>query len=406
MVCTAPSFDLVLTGLYPPLICGRTLQVVPETQDFSQLTQTLLESEALTPLKLTPSHLAMLLESLHGKTLGRQVHTLVLGGEVLKGSLIKRWREHSPGSRIFNHYGPTETTIGCVVNEIAECQDGSLPIGRPIANTRAYILNEALQPVPIGVRGELYIAGAGVTRGYLNRPDLTQERYLADAFSEAYGARMYRTGDMARWRNDGIIEYLGRNDDQVKVRGFRIELGEIEAQLARHAQVRSAVVMAREIVPGEKRLVAYVVPGDISDAPNTESLRQHLKEVLPDYMIPSAIVVLDSLPLTPNGKVNRRALPEPEAGSYAIRQYEPPEGEVEEALALIWQDLLRVERIGRYDDFFELGGHSLHIMRFSARVAEKFGVELPIFQVFQYPTLAQIAPIVESLSGVLEQGTL
>ncbi|MBM0108954.1 non-ribosomal peptide synthetase, partial [Steroidobacter sp. S1-65] len=215
-----------------------------------------------------------------------------------------------------------------------------------------------LQPVPIGVSGELYIGGAGVARGYLNRASLTAERFVRDPFSADAQARMYKTGDLGRWRADGSIEYLGRNDHQVKIRGFRIELGEIEAQLANQASVKDAVVIAREDAPGEKRLVGYVTSRG-AQPPSVEELRAHLKAVLPEYMVPSAFVVLSSLPLTPNGKLDRRALPAPELDAYVSREYEAPQGEVEEVLAGIWQELLHVERVGRQDNFFELGGHSL-----------------------------------------------
>jgi hypothetical protein len=249
-----------------------------------------------------------------------------------------------------------------------------------------FVLDARMRPVPIGVVGELYVGGVGVARGYLDRPALTAERFVPDPLSGEPGARLYRTGDLARWRPDGTIEFLGRTDFQVKVRGFRIEPGEIEARLAEHPGVREAVVMAREDVPGDVRLVAYVV-GD-ADA---ESLRAHLSTALPEYMVPAAYVRLEALPLTPNGKLDRKALPAPEGDAYASREYEAPEGKIEVALAEIWTELLRVERVGRRDHFFELGGHSLLALQVVSRVRQVMEVELALVAVFEKPVLAALA---------------
>ena len=257
-----------------------------------------------------------------------------------------------------NEYGPTETVVGCVVYDIPQKVNETLlvPIGRPISNTRIYILDVHGKPVPVGVTGELYIGGAGVARGYLNRPDLTAEKFVADPFAGEPGARMYRTGDLGRWLADGNIEYLGRNDFQVKIRGFRIELGEIEARLAEYPAVREAVVIAREDSPGDKRLVGLLptVAADgesEQDAISAEQLRSHLTALLPEYMVPAAYVCLESLPLTPNGKLDRKALPAPEVDAYSTRGYEPPQGEIETKLAEIWADVLKLERVGRHDNF-------------------------------------------------------
>ncbi len=267
-----------------------------------------------------------------------------------------------------------------------------VPIGRPIANTRIYILDGSGAPVPLGAVGELYIGGAGVARGYLNRPDLTAERFLKDPFSPAPGARMYRTGDLARYLPDGNIEFLGRNDDQVKIRGFRIEPGEIEARLAEHAAVREAAVVAR----GEgsaQRLVAYVVAAPEEDLAG--SLRAHLSARLPDYMVPAAFVRLDALPLTPNGKLDRRALPDPDVDAYARQAYEPPREGIEAVLAGLWQELLGVERVGRHDSFFELGGHSLLAVRLLSRLPQALGVQLPLAALFGSPDLAGLAATID-----------
>ena len=240
------------------------------------------------------------------------------------------------------------------------CEPGQdrMPIGRPIDNTRVYVLDGQGSPVPIGVTGELHIGGVQVARGYLNRPELTQEKFVADPFSAEPNARMYKSGDLARHLPDGSIEYLGRNDQQVKIRGFRIELGEIEARLAEHEGVREAVVLAREDEAGDKRLVAYVtLAGEETIA--AEALREHLAAQLPEYMVPAAYVLLEALPLTPNGKLDRQALPAPGAAAYVARGYEPPIGEVETTVARIWADVLKLDQVGRHDDFFDLGGHSL-----------------------------------------------
>ncbi|KTT64436.1 AMP-binding enzyme, partial [Sphingomonas sanguinis] len=246
------------------------------------------------------------------------------------------------------------------------------PIGRPIANARVYLLDGHGEPVPLGATGEIYIGGAGVARGYLNRAELTAERFVPSPFVE--GDRLYRTGDLARYLPDGNIEFLGRNDHQVKIRGFRIELGEIEARLAEHADVGEAVVVAREDEAGDKRLVAYVVAaGDAAAATAPERaavLRAHLGALLPDYMVPAAYVALEALPLTPNGKLDRKALPAPEGDAFTRQAYEAPQGPVEEALAAIWSELLGVEQVSRHDNFFELGGHSLLAIRLLSRVRQ------------------------------------
>jgi acyl-CoA synthetase (AMP-forming)/AMP-acid ligase II len=319
------------------------------------------------------------------------------GGEALPAELASAVRGRVGG--LWNVYGPTETTIWstseAVRGDSAGTPGGQVAIGRPLANTRVYVLDAAGEPVPVGVAGELYIGGAGVVRGYLGRPEQTAERFVADPFGGEPGARMYRTGDLARWRPDGTMEFLGRTDFQVKVRGFRIELGEIEARLAEHAEVREAVVLAREDVPGDVRLVAYIVgAADAADgvgAVEAEALRAHLSERLPEYMVPAAYVRLETLPLTPNGKLDRRALPAPEGGAYASREYESPVGKVEVALAEIWAELLRVERVGRGDNFFELGGHSLLALQVVSRVRQEMDLELALAAVFEAPVLSALA---------------
>jgi hypothetical protein len=252
-------------------------------------------------------------------------------------------------------------------------------------------LDEHREPVPVGVAGEMYVGGAGVARGYLNRPELTAERFLADPFAAEKGARMYKTGDLARWQAGGTIEFLGRNDFQVKIRGFRIELGEIEAGLAEHPGVREAAVIARTDAHGEKRLVAYYTAANANKQSGAAEFRAFLSSKLPDYMVPAAYVRMERMPLTVNGKLDRKALPMPEGNVYAFRAYEAPHGEVESRLVGIWADLLNVGRVGRQDNFFELGGHSLLAMQVTARIRRMFEVELAVRSVFEAPTIASLA---------------
>jgi len=278
-----------------------------------------------------------------------------------------------------------------------------VPIGRPIANTRVYILDARGEPVPIGAAGELYIGGTGVTRGYLHRPELTAERFVPDPYAGQTGARMYKTGDIGRWLVDGKLEFVGRNDDQVKIRGFRIELGEIAARIQEHPAVEEAAVIAREDTAGEKRLVAYYRSASQHVLPDPESflsdVRLFLRERLPEYMVPAAYVRLDSLPLTPNGKLDRRALPAPQGNAYAVRRYEPPQGDLETALAAIWGEMLKLERVGRHDDFFALGGQSLLALRVLFRVNDCFQTELSVSTLLEHSVLMEFAQKLRSISG-------
>jgi hypothetical protein len=315
---------------------------------------------------------------------------VVLGGEPIQPAKLLNLQ--APRPEFINGYGPTECTAVVAYHRLScdlECyRNGSVPLGRPISNTKIYILDAHGEPAPIGVAGELYIGGVGVARGYLNRPELTAARFVADPFAGEAGARMYRTGDLGRWLCNGTIEFLGRNDFQVKLRGFRIELGEIEARLLEHSGVREAVVLAREDSPGDKRLVAYYVGNTSLSA---EGLRAHLATLLPDYMLPSAYMRLDALPLTPNGKLDRGALAAPEGDAYVRAGYEVPVGATEEVLAQIWAELLGMERVGRHDNFFELGGHSLIAARAIARVREVLAVELALRALFEAPTIHALA---------------
>jgi acyl carrier protein len=324
---------------------------------------------------------------------------LMFGGEVADAGVVRGvLRDGAPGS-LLHIYGPTETTCFVTWQAVDSVPEGAttLPIGRPIAGTRVHILNARLQPVPLGVAGEIHVSGAGVALGYLNRPELTAERFLPDVSDDGSHARMYKTGDLGCWRADGAIEYLGRNDEQVKIRGFRIELGEVQAQLSSHAQVRDAIVIAREDIPGEKRLVAYFVPQHADQCPSLESLRAHLLAMLPDYMVPSAFVSLEKLPLSATGKVDRRALPVPDSGAFTSRAYTAPSGDLECMLAEIWGEVLRVQRVGRDDDFFALGGHSLLAMQCIVRLRSQLSLELPVRTLFDFPTVRQLATQLEGL---------
>ncbi|WP_052113892.1 non-ribosomal peptide synthetase, partial [Burkholderia pseudomallei] len=328
------------------------------------------------------------------------MRTLLIGGDRLS-----RWPDSMPpGQMLVNNYGPTEATVVATSGRL-QPGEATPPIGRPIANTRVYVLDAWLRPAPIGVAGELYIGGVQVARGYLNRPELTRERFIDDPF--VAGGRLYRTGDLARWRTDGSLEYLGRNDFQVKIRGFRIELGEIEAQLAKVTGVREVVVLARDSAAdtdqnadlnasatansSKKRLVAYYT-GDADVA----ALRAQAAQHLPSYMVPSAYVRLDAWPLTPNGKLDRRALPEPADDAYARAEYEAPQGAKEEALAAIWRELLHVERVSRHDNFFELGGHSLLAVQLVSRLRQALSVEVALGTVFDAPVLSALAERLEA----------
>ncbi|MER8672344.1 amino acid adenylation domain-containing protein, partial [Mesorhizobium sp. M1156] len=354
-----------------------------------------LRSEAITHATLPP---ALLQASRDPGCLASQV--LILAGELPKAELVRSLASAS----IVNAYGPTEATVCATVWSCPDDFDGSVvPIGRPIANTRVYLLDGHGAPVPFGAVGELYIGGAGVARGYLNRPDLTAERFIASPFVE--GDRLYKTGDLGRYLPDGYLEFLGRNDDQVKIRGFRIEPGEIAARLCEHAWVREAVVVARQDRAGDKHLVAYVVCGPEAGSDEdgggalAGALRAHVSGRLADYMVPSAFVRLAALPLTPNGKLDRKALPAPADDAYARAAYEAPRDAIETALAGIWAELLGVERVGRHDHFFELGGHSLLAVQLMSRLSQVVGVELPLTRLFAKPVLADLAEsIVEDLS--------
>src|SRR5437763_958836 len=394
--------DLGNTCIYPSLIAGGTLHIVSyematDPRGFADY----VAKYPIDVLKIVPSHLQALLQSDEAQKLLPRKY-LITGGETLIPKLVEKITSLNPHCEVINHYGPTETTVGSLTLKLKDYDSEkagltSIPIGRPIANTQVYVLDQNLEPDPVGVIGELYIAGAGVTAGYLGQAEKTAERFLKDPFSTNPEAKMYRSGDLARYGEDGNIEFLGRGDDQVKIRGFRIELGEIESVMASHAAVKQVVVLAREDERGDKRLLAYVVPnrdkaGEVHNAGevNNDALRSYLKRQLPDYMLPQAVIVLPKLPLTANGKIDRQALPEPEQAQIQ-REIVAPRNE-EEALVLnIWRRVLGRDRISINDNFFELGGHSLMAVQLMAEIRKETGKEIPLAALFQGATVEHLA---------------
>lgn len=396
--------DLGNTVIFPALCTGGCLHIV--SQDRASDPEALAEYFQHHPidcLKIVPSHLATLLtSSASASILPRQC--LVLGGEAASWDLVEKVQQSAPNCRILNHYGPTETTVGVLTYPVKSKRDSynakTVPIGRAIANTQVYLLDEQLQPVAIGVPGEVYIGGAGLARGYLNRPKLTAEKFISVEHlggQDAYPTRVYKTGDKARYLPDGNIEFLGRVDYQVKIRGFRIELGEIEAALSQHPEVLQSVVIVREDYPGNQRLVAYLVPTG-KQAPSTQKLRRFLKKKLPDYMIPSAFVILKALPITPNGKVDRRALPAPDLARPELeKSFVAPRTSTEEVLAAIWAEVLGLKQVGIHDNFFELGGHSLQAIQLVSKISVAINLDFSVKLLFSHPTIAELADVLGSL---------
>lgn len=386
------SFDVSVWEFFLPLLAGAQLVIAPPEahQDPDWLLK-IINSCGITMLHFVPSMLSAFLSQLQGAQFNSSLQKVLCSGEAMSSVLRERFYASYPNAKLHNLYGPTEAAIDvtywrCKQNETLNF----VPIGWPVANTQIYILDRRGEPVPIGVVGEIYIGGVQIARGYLNKPDLTQERFIPDPFSELNGARLYKTGDLGRWLSNGAVEYLGRNDFQVKIRGLRIELGEIEAKLMSCKSVREAVVIAREDQPNDKRLVAYVVPENSANI-RAEELQQELAKSLADYMVPSAFVMLPSFPITSNGKLDRKALPAPDRSAMVTRSYEPPQGEMEHSLAQIWQPLLGVEKVGRHDNFFKAGGHSLLAVQMLSRIRETLKIEISLRDIFSKPTIAELA---------------
>jgi amino acid adenylation domain-containing protein len=385
LASTSICFDLSVFELFVPLSGGGKV-VLAES---ALLLATLPAAREVTLINTVPSAFA---ELLRGGDVPETVRTVNLAGEVLSHRLAREVYRQEHIAALYNLYGPTEDTTYSTYTLVPFRCDESPTIGRPVANTEAYVLDRHLRVVPIGVAGELWLGGAGLARGYLNRPDLTAERFMPHPFGHEAGGRLYKTGDLARYRSDGEMEYIGRTDQQVKIRGFRIELGEIEAALERHPSVREAVVIAREDNIGEKRLVAYLAATEESAAGSVSELRGYLKKQLPEYMVPALFVMLSELPQTPNGKVDRNALPAPSGARPDLeREYVAPRNELEQQVAAIWQELLRVEQVGIHDNFFDLGGHSLLTTQVILRVRDRLHVEVPLRDFFETPTVNGLA---------------
>ena len=401
--------DLGNTAIFPSLCKGGTLHLIAEERatDPDALAEYFSRNQ-IDCLKIVPAHMAALLSASNpAGVLPR--HRLVFGGEACPWSLVEEIQRLSPDCMVLNHYGPTEATVGATTNRLggedAASLSDTVPLGRPLANVRAYVLDKLLRPVPIGAPGELHIGGAGLARGYINRAHATAEKFIPSPFSDD-GERLYKTGDLARYLGDGRIEFLGRTDDQVKIHGFRIEPGEIEIALRNHAGISESVVVAREDNHGDKRLVAYVVAPE-REKLSAGELRAFLNGRLPEYMTPSAFVFLDRLPLTPNGKVDRRALPAPDPSRPdGDKIFAAPGNQVEETLARIWSDVLGVERVGVHDNFFDLGGDSILSIQIIAR-ANQEGLGLTPRQLFQHQTVAELATVAKIATQTrAEQGTV
>ncbi|MDQ0753007.1 nonribosomal peptide synthetase DhbF [Streptomyces africanus] len=381
------AFDLPLTGVLVPLVCGGTVDVSPEggAEGLAALMKAR-AGDGFGLVKMVPGHLPLLATMLTAHEQGTAARTLVVGGEALPGALVRAWRDNAPDTVVVNHYGPTETVVGCCVFEIPPGQPvgDTVPIGRPIANTRLYALDDALNPVPVGTLGELYVAGAGLARGYAGRTGLTAERFVACPFGPA-GQRMYRTGDLVRWTADGQLEFAGRADDQIKISGYRVEPAEIEAALTRHPAVGRAVVVPRTAPGGPQQLVAYVVATPGQDVDPRE-LRRFAARALPAHMVPATVMPLDAMPLTANGKADRRALPAP----VFLTSDRAPRTPRKTILCGLFAEVLGLDRVGVDDDFFALGGHSLPATRLISRIRATLGAEVPMKALFAAPTVSAL----------------
>ena len=392
--CGAPvhssiSFDLTITSLFSPLMVGRSIFLVPDGVE--HLVEALLARDNYSLVKITPAHLRALAELMPADQVAGRVRSLIIGGEALNMESLEFWRTHAPSTRLINEYGPTETVVGCSVYEVKRDDPafGAVPIGSPVGNTQLYVLDERLEPVEQGVTGELYVGGDGVALGYLSHRELTDERFIPDPTNRDGHSRLYRTGDLARFNQDGILEYLGRIDNQVKVKGYRIELGEVETILNQHPGVRECVVLAPEDAHGDKRLVAYLVrdhrhPGEVDD------LRKFMKARVPEYMVPTAFIKMEALPLTANGKLDRSALPMPERKSSCAQSCTSKHSVAEQTLMKIWADVLKLEHVGVDDNFFDLGGDSILGTLILARAAQA-GMRISPRQLFQHQTIAALA---------------
>jgi amino acid adenylation domain-containing protein len=388
------SFDATVTSLFCPLLAGKKVVLVPENQETVALRGALCSEEEFSLVKITPAQLDLLKSSWPSDQNRAHSRSFVIGGEPLRASSLTFWRAHASSTRLINEYGPTEAVVGCCWYELKALPtrpSDAVPIGRPIANVQIYLLDDHLEPVPIGVVGEIYIGGVGLARGYIGLSSLTAEKFVPDPFGAVPGARLYKTGDLARYLADGVIEFVGRRDDQVKIRGFRVELDEIRAVLLEHPFVKESAI---KIVHGEfdKQLVAYFVPHAAWENTRTSELRRWVVERLPRYMVPSAFVALKVLPLTPNGKVDRQALPEPPPLRPDLDvAYASPADDLESLIASIWRDLLSLDKVGIHDSFFELGGHSLLVAQVHHRLQHALMQEIPITELLEHHTIHSLA---------------
>ncbi|MED2729266.1 non-ribosomal peptide synthetase, partial [Bacillus thuringiensis] len=393
LVLSSISFDLTITGMLSPLCIGETVVLFPEGLDLEELGRWV-RKRKYSVIKLTPAHLELLSHQVSEEDAAFCTDTFVVGGEPLLAKHVDFWVKHAPNTVIINEYGPTEAVVGCTnyIVKPGENYSKSIPIGKPIFNTEMYVLDTSLQPVPIGVHGELYIGGVGLAKGYYKRPELTAERFINSPFDSNEEQKLYKTGDIVRYLPNGNLEYIDRIDQQVKLRGFRIELGEIESILSNHDAISSVVVNVYE-ENENKKLIAYVVP-KYKHMMQWDFLYEYMKKYVPDYMIPAKFVVLEELPLTPNGKIDRRRLPKP-IFSGDDQKFVEPITDLEKEIAMIWGEVLGYKKVSMKDNFFKSGGESLLATKFISLVRNKLKIELPIKIIFEVTTLEEFVLIVK-----------
>ncbi|HVI72791.1 MAG TPA: amino acid adenylation domain-containing protein, partial [Pyrinomonadaceae bacterium] len=400
------SFDASVVQIFPALLGGATVVIDRSVSKLSNHELlSLCEQQEITVLDLPAAYWRQWVDDLSQQQvrLGTSLRVFMTGGETLPGATLLQWSQLVDHTALFiNSYGPTEATVGATVYRTDSDQTDSfdvpaISIGKPLANVKVYLLDSRMQQVPVGISGELHVGGIGVGRGYLNRPALTAEKFIPNPFGETPGERLYKTGDLARYLPDGQIDFQGRKDHQVKIRGFRVELGEIEAAIRSHEGIKEAVVIIKEDKRGDKRLVAYYVSSNEAVV-TTHELKNHLKESLPEYMVPSVFVRLEAMPLTSSAKVDRQALALSEHDYEAGESFIGPRTPTEEIVAGQWADVLDMPQVGIYDDFFDLGGHSLLATQLISRLREVFQVDLPLRHLFEAPTVAGIAAMIDEAS--------
>jgi amino acid adenylation domain-containing protein len=400
------TVDSCQTMIFPALGWGGTLHLISRerTMDATALSE-YFQNHPIDYLKIAPSHLQALISKVDPRTLMPQ-RCLIIGGETSHWGLIDQLLALAPSCTIWNHYGPTETTVGVLTYPVStewkthRDISATVPLGKPLPNVQIYILDQGARPTPVGVPGEIYVGGSLVTRGYLNRPEMTDAKFIPDRFRAIPGSRLYQTGDLARFLYDGTVEFLGRSDGQVKLRGYRIELGEIEAVLGMHPGVNECLVLVhQQTEAGNPQLVAYVV-ARLGHHPSSEELIGYAHSQLPEVMVPTAIVMLSAMPRTEHGKIDRSALPFPKPEQFGGRSvYVAPITPVEKTIASIWCEVLGFDQVGIHDDFFDLGGHSLLAMQIVSRIQSALGVEVPVGKLFELFTVAQLAAFITEKQG-------